>query len=282
MTDIKDFIDNSELKLNKLMKEWIGPLDMDSYTDKTQFDVKYVNGEKTAKSSDRSLFSGSILRHIDAGKCLYSRLYNNIPKKADKRNYTSVFFKADELVMSEFSIDTVKEVTFYLDRSNEKLQAVFFVRNNENNQPQRYINPLDIYDLANGSKPQQKHFYSFDYSVYDDKNRLVSNELYEKQYGFPYGVTVTGEYYEYSGEKLIYAVKYRNYNENYYNDCTLIQPGVFFNPEIYYYDFEYTDDAVFCSMTRKYSPNEDHSKRFEPDISELRKLSKYGVRCFGV
>lgn len=286
MTGLWEFVDNSKEKYNKLKEEYIDNIDWSIYKDRTGLTVKYGN-DHSIECSGRAAFSGSILRHIDANKCLYSKMYNKIPERADKRNYGAYYFDPDTLVMSEFVLGNTKEIVFYLNEPCQKIQAGFFVTDkNTFGENGTYTN-LDITDtLTESDGALRKILYYADHSVYDNMNRLVSSELYQNIFQPPYGMTASGEYYEYSGERLVHAVKYHEYNKNnYINSPSYLRadaPYIYCNPEIYYYDFEYGGGNIVCQKNRKRTPDETVSRQYELKNTELKKLLRHGINCFGI
>lgn len=262
---VNEFIEQAYDKYNELKYKYIDTLDWEKYSDYSGYEVKY--GKDTSiLFSDKPMFSASILRHIDANKCLFSKLFKKIPKSSKPQEYTAYYYDNEKLIMSEFKLDAYsKQITFYISNdNNEKVQITFFIMPNENGQP-------------------QKHLSSLEYSVYDD-NKLIKCETYINQSKPPYGISVYGEYYQYENSKLIKAIKYDNYNSNFKMDAVMKElcPTLVINPYIYEYEFEYLDNSVFCQKTRKHSQNENNTNRYELKRAVLNDLSDNGVACFGM
>lgn len=265
LIDINNFVEKINSELNKKDGKWVDYIDLEKYRIRNQYTVKYGKDESFILYG-KDMFSYGILRHIDANKCLFSALHRQMPKKSRNEEYTAFYYDDEHLVMSEFKMPGYgSRITFYLCGENEKNQIAVFIMNNERNLPKVY-------------------FSTFEHSIFDDENRIVSNEFYENQSSDPYGVTASAEYYEYDGTVLTNAIKYENYNKNFKPHSALkeICPTLIINPCIYEYAFEYSNNSVFCEKKHRYSQTENVIKKYELKNVELLKLLKNGVDCFGV
>lgn len=262
---VNEFIEQAYTKYNELKCQFIDTINWEKYLNYNEYTIKYCK-DNSIIFSDKPMFSASILRHIDANKCLFSKLIKK-PSSLKSQEYTSYYYDDNgKLIMSEFQIDIyTKQTTYYINNNNENVQITFFIMPNEKMQLQKY-------------------FFSLEYSVYDDNNRLTKCETYIRQAKIPFGISVYGEYYQYNGFKLIKAIKYDDYNKNFKMNAIMKEfcPTIVINPCIYEYYFEYLQNAIFCKKIRKYSQNEDSINQYELKKTELIKLASNGVSCFGI
>ncbi|MDE7295465.1 MAG: hypothetical protein K2N72_13665 [Oscillospiraceae bacterium] len=258
LIDVNKFKENADESFGKIRDNFIARCDWDIYRGREKFTVKF--GKDISFSlSGRNMFGGDILRHADYNKCLFSPLHGKLSPRS--KEYTFYYFDGDRLVSSEFPMPGYgSRITFYLYDNNAKYLVTFFVMNNERGMP-------------------SPSFSELVHSVYDDENRIVSCEIFNNKTG---SVSASREYYEYEGKRLIRAVKFEEYSRDYKPDKVMLEicPTLIINPFIYKYNFEYAEAAVFCEIIRKYSREEDTSKRFELKNAVLAGLKKYGVDCF--
>lgn len=269
--DVYEFIERSEHRFSELKHKWIDTIDLEEYNDSSRYTVKYGK-DISITSSDKPMFSASILRHIDLNKSLFSRLYKNLPKKSNPGVYTSYFYNDEgHLIMSEFVIDVYsKQRTYFLCTDNENVQITYFIFQNKNGQ-------------------SHKSFYSVEYALYDADKKLLACETYVNLFKPPYGISASGEYYKYddTNGRLIAAVKFEDYNKNFINSdvdriCKQAVPDLVINPHEYNYLFEYNQGQVFCNKIKRYTYSQDKIYQYELNAEELTKLSNNGVICFGV
>ena len=264
---VNEFIEQAYTKYNELKCQFIDTINWEKYLNYNEYTIKYCK-DNSIIFSDKTMFSASILRHIDANKCLFSRLMKK-PSSLKPQEYTSYFYDDNgKLIMSEFQMDIdTKYTTYYINNNNnnENVQIAFFIMPNEKRQLKKY-------------------FSSLEYAVYDNNNRLTKCETYISRPKPPYGISVYGEYYQYNGFKLIKAIKYDDYNKNFKWSALMKEfcPTIIINPCIYEYYFEYLQDAILCKKIRKYSQNEDSINQYELKKAELIKLANNGVSCFGI
>jgi len=210
------------------------------------------------------IFSNGLLRHIDAGKCLYKQPSTKIRKSADINDYYALYYNSNhQLLISEpVYSHYFKLVTIYFD---ENIQITYSVD-----------------DDGGDSSPQ---FRFMEYTEYSNGN-VLSCEKFAKQYNPPYGVEINGEYYEYEGIKLISAIKIENYNtayEPFQNPVLRFEfiPGRILNPDIFYYDFKYDNsEKLICKKTQRYTTECTKENTLTLVKSEIEKLKKFGVNCF--
>lgn len=214
------------------------------------------------------IFSNSILRHIDAGKCLYKQPSAKIRKGVDVNDYYMLYYDSNhKLVMSEpVYSHHFKLVTIYFDKN---IQITYSVDDD-------------------GSTPQfSPQFRSMEYTEYNN-GHIGSCEKFSQQYNSPYGVEISGEYYKYDGLKLISAIRIENYNTAYepFQHPALslgFIPGRIINPDIFCYDFEYDNpEKLICKKTQRYTSECNKENTITLAMSEIEKLSKFGLNCFGL
>lgn len=266
--DVVEFIDQAYDKFEEIKNKWIDTIDFNKHDSFSGYDVKYGK-DISILFSDKSMFSSSVLRHIDANKCLFTVLKNRLLAKTKSQDYTLYYYdRDDKLILSEFVVDAFcKQRTYYMSNNIESVQISYFIMSTEYGQQKRY-------------------FDSVEYAVYDNNHRIIKCETYVNQSKQPYGVSVSGEYYmyEHNEGKLIKAVKYEDYNQNFMKNEIMrtLCPDLIINPYVYEYDFEYDQNHIFCQKVRKYSSNENKIDRYELHRDELIKLRNNGVNCFGV
>lgn len=126
LIDVNEFIEKTNKNLNTVREKQNGFIDLEKYKNRSQYTVK-IGKDISFNYCDRDMFSGSILRHIDANKCLFSALHRQLPKRANKAEYTLFYYEGERLIMSEFNMPGYgSRVTFYSCGENEKnLAAVF-------------------------------------------------------------------------------------------------------------------------------------------------------------
>lgn len=241
--------------------------DIPMQTDSDNLIVKY------GKSPDT--FKNSLLRHIDEGKCQYKKLLNKLKDNLVQRDYTQFYFnEKNELIKSVFGMpDGYSFDTYYISKDNMKIQAEYRVDSRSQT--------LGCFEIAR----------------YDDFGNIISCEKFQRQFKSPYGAEIDGEYYFYDSDNknMISAYKIKDFNliyepfyspflkfySEFYGDA---EEKTIVNPEIYLYQFIYDASGIAtqCEVTHKVSQSKATQNILDIDCKELKKLSSYGVKCFGI
>ncbi len=244
----KEFIEEIRLRSEALCKKY-SEIDISKYKEKI---CSALYGK------DSRMFSRSILRHIDENKCLFKRLSSKLKENQNANDYAKFYFDEHEsLIMSEVLLPYEQSVvTVYID---EKIQATYLYAN------------------------KKCSLYSLECCEYDTDGKLLSCETYSVLFKPPYGIRVDSEYYTYRDNLLLNAVKLENFNANFKLNEMMkaLSPKRIINPDIYEYVFIY-ENEVLCKKTYKFAEDNYLEETINLKKSELDKLKKHDIDCFGI
>ena len=222
------------------------------------YTVRYAKIPDPCLSSD--LCSHRILRHFDAKKALFPRLYNKLLKGAEPAAYAEMYFDKDGKL--HHLVHQISETVYYVTIPvSKQLQADYRVEH-----------------IA-GRKPFIT-FLCMEWTEYDPDGNPVSVESFQRNGSLADGVIISCEYYRYENGKLIHADYYKEFDSDGRIEEPLVRrmvPDRIMNPEVFAYDFQRTEGGILCTRTIYWSASKTYTGSFLMPEKELKKMEEHGM-----
>lgn len=224
------------------------------------YTVRYAKIPDSCLSSD--LCSHRILRHFEAKKGLFPRLYKKLPKGTEPSEYAEMYF--DKEGKLHHSVHQISETVYYVTIPiSEQLLADFRV------------------EIITGRKPFITLLF-MEWTEYDHHGNPVSIESFQRNGSLADGVIISCEYYRYENGKLIHIDFFKEFDSDGKIEEPLVRrmvPDRIMNPEIFAYDFQRTEGGILCTRTIYWSESKTYTGTFLMPEKEVKKMEEHGI-CF--